>query len=154
MKSKITKESRNLMIAMLIGDGSINKANGFRMTHCEAQKDYLSWKIKQLGEYGIRTCGLKSYISTKGYKIGVEYFYTRLNVTPFTKTLRRVFYKSGRKNITNRKLLNRLDAKGLAIWFMDDGCLNHRKDFSLYVRLSTCLSKPDTQILIDYFKEK
>lgn len=115
MKTKITKESRNLMIAMLIGDGSISIENGFRMTHCGAQKEYLNWKIKQLGEHGIRTCGLKSYISSKGYKVGTEYFYTRLNVLPFTKTLRRVFYKNGRKNIANVKLLNRLDAKGLAI---------------------------------------
>lgn len=153
MKTKFNKESRNLLIAMLLGDGSINKANGFRMTHCGKQKNYLQWKVDLLSKYAIRNCGVRSYISTKGYKVGEEYFYTRLNVIPFIKVLRRVLYPKGRKNIANRKLLNRLTALGVAIWYMDDGCINQRKDFSFYVRISTCLSKEDNQIIIDYFKE-
>jgi hypothetical protein len=153
MKTKLNKKSRNLMIAMLLGDGSINAKNGFRMTHCKAQKDYLQWKINKLHEHGVRTNNLQSYISTKGYKVGEEYFYTRLFVTPFIKVLRRVFYKNNVKQIANRKLLNRLDALGIAIWYMDDGCINQRKDFSFYVRLSTCLPKEKCQTIIDYFNE-
>lgn len=153
MKTKFNKESRNLMIAMLLGDGSINSVNGFRMTHCEKQKEYLEWKVNQLKAAGVRNNGVQSYVSTKGYKVGETYYYTRLFVTPFIKVLRRVFYKTKHKNIANRKMLNRLDAKGLAIWFMDDGCLNHRKDFSVYARIATCLSKEDNQVLIDYFNE-
>lgn len=41
MKTKVNKESRDLMIAMLMGDGSINNANTFKMCHCEEQKDYI-----------------------------------------------------------------------------------------------------------------
>jgi hypothetical protein len=37
-----------------------------------------------------------------------------------------VFYRPT-KQIANRKLLNRLDAKGIAIWYMDDGHINIRK---------------------------
>lgn len=50
-------------------------------------------------------------------------------------------------------MLNRLDAQGLAIWFMDDGCLNHRGNFGIYVRIATCLPKEQLQIIIDYFNE-
>lgn len=114
MKTKFNKDSRNLMIAMLLGDGSINKENGFRMTHCGKQKAYLEWKIGLLNAHGIRNCGLKSYVSTRGYKVGETYYYTRLNVTPFIKVLKRVFYKK-HKVISNRKMLNRLTAQGLAI---------------------------------------
>jgi len=153
MKTKFNKESRNLMIAMLLGDGSINTVNGFRMTHCEKQKNYLQWKINQLNSVGIRNCGLKSSISNCGYKVGSTYYYTRLSITPFIKVLRRVFYKTRHKDLANRKMLNRLDAKGLAIWYMDDGCINHRKDFGIYVRIATCLPKEKVQILIDYFHE-
>lgn len=141
------------MIAMLLGDGSISQANSFRMTHCEEQKPYLEWKIKQLSEAGLRTCGVKSFISTKGYKVGQTYYYTRLSVVPFVKTLRRVMYPKGKKNIANRKLLNRLDAKGISIWYMDDGCINQRKNFSFYIRISVCLPKDECQVIIDYFKE-
>lgn len=114
MKTKFNKDSRNLMIALLLGDGSISNTHGFRMTHCPAQKEYLEWKIQKLNELGIKNCGLKSYVSTQGYKIGETYYYTRLSVIPFTKVLRRVMYKK-HKVIANRKLLNRLTPLGLAI---------------------------------------
>ena len=52
MKSKITKESRNLLIGMLLGDGTISNNNVFKIAHSESQKDYLEWKIKQLKEAG------------------------------------------------------------------------------------------------------
>ena len=41
MKSKITKESRNLLIGMLLGDGTISNNYVFKLAHCAAQKDYL-----------------------------------------------------------------------------------------------------------------
>ena len=63
MKSKITKESRNLLIGMLLGDGTISNNNVFKIAHSEAQRDYLEWKVKQLKEAGIRNNGIKSYIN-------------------------------------------------------------------------------------------
>lgn len=144
------------MIAMLLGDGSISSTNGFRMTHCEKQKDYLIWKIKKLNSLGIKNCGLKSYISTKGYKVGEVYYYTRLSVIPFTKVLRRVFYKKT-KVIANRKMLNRLDSLGLAIWYMDDGHISFKKikdkNVGLYIKIALCLPKSEIQVIIDFFKE-
>lgn len=156
MKTKITKESRNLMIAILLGDGSISKTNGFRMCHGEKQKEYLRWKINKLHEHGIRTCGMKESTCSVGYNVGSTYYYTRLSVIPFVKVLRRVFYKP-KKVIANRKMLNRLNALGIAIWFMDDGCLNIRKTgdkiHGFYIRIATCLPKDELQVVIDYFKE-
>lgn len=157
MKTKITKESRNLLIALLLGDGTIQSNNVFKIAHAESQKDYLEWKIKQLKDAGIRNNGVKSYIKKCGYGIGVPVYYTQLNIIPFIKVLRRVFYKPV-KIIGNRKLLNRLDAKGVAIWYMDDGHINIRKDkdgrpMGFYIKIATCLPKAELQIIIDYFKE-
>lgn len=157
MKTKITKESRNLLIGMLLGDGTIQSNNVFKLAHCEQQKDYLEWKIKQLNNAGIRNSGIKTYISSNGYNVGKTVFYTRINIIPFIKVLRRVFYKSTKK-IANRKLLNRLDAKGVAIWYMDDGYINIRKDkdgrpMGFYIKIATCLPKEELQIIINYFKE-
>ena len=157
MKTKITKESRNLLIALLLGDGTICSNNVFKLSHAEQQKDYLEWKIKQLNYAGIRNNGLKSYVKKCGYNTGVNVYYTQLNIIPFIKVLRRVFYKPT-KVLGNRKLLNRLDAKGIAIWYMDDGHINIRKNkdgrpMGFYIKIATCLPKSELQIIIDYFKE-
>ena len=157
MKTKITKESRNLLIALLLGDGTICNNNVFKLAHAEQQKGYLEWKIKQLNDAGIRNNGLKTYVKTCGYNTGVNVYYTQLNIIPFIKVLRRIFYKP-KKVLGNRKLLNRLDAKGVAIWYMDDGHINIRKDkdgrpMGFYIKIATCLPKNELQIIIDYFKE-
>ena len=156
MKTKITKESRNLLIALLLGDGTISNNNVFKLSHCEKQRDYLEWKIEQLKNAGLRNNGLKEYISVKGYNIGKKVYYTQLNIIPFIKVLRRVFYKPYKK-LGNRKLLNRLDAKGIAIWYMDDGHINYRKTngkvHGFYIKIATCIPKEELQIIIDYFKE-
>ena len=157
MKSKFTKESRNLLIGMLLGDGTISNNNVFKLAHSTEQKDYLEWKISQLKEAAIRNTGIKSYISSRGYNKGSEVLYTQLNIIPFIKVLRRVVYKDGKKTFS-RKLLNRLDTKGIAIWFMDDGHINIRKDkgrpCGFYIKISTCEPKEEVQTIIDFFKEQ
>ena len=156
MKTKITKESRNLLIALLLGDGTISNNNVFKLSHCKEQRDYLEWKIEQLKNAGLRNNGLKEYVSVNGYNIGKKVYYTQLNIIPFIKVLRRVFYKPYKK-LGNRKLLNRLDAKGIAIWYMDDGHINYRKTngkvHGFYIKIATCIPKEELQIIIDYFKE-
>lgn len=157
MKSKFNKKSRNLLIGLLLGDGTISNNNVFKIAHAESQKDYLEWKIEQLKEAGIRNNGIKSYIKTVGYNTGVPVYYTQLNIVPFIKVLRRVVYKN-KKILGNRKLLNRLDAKGIAIWYMDDGHLNIRKNkgrpCGFYIKISTCEPKQEVQTIIDFFKEQ
>lgn len=156
MKTKITKESRNLLIGLLLGDGTISNNNVFKLAHCEQQLDYLEWKIKQLNNSGLRNNGVKEYISTNGFNKGKKVYYTQLNIIPFVKVLRRVVYKPTKK-LGNRKLLNRLSAREIAIWYMDDGCINYRKTnnkiHGFYIRIATCIPKEELQIVIDYFKE-
>lgn len=156
MKSKFNKESRKLLIGLLLGDGTICKNNVFKLSHGEKQLDYLKWKILQLKDAGIRHSEIKSYVCIKGYNKGNIVYYTELNILPFIKLLRRVVYKEGKKTFT-RKLLNRLDARGIAIWFMDDGHINIRKDkgrpCGFYIKISTCEPKEEVQTMIDYFRE-
>lgn len=157
MKTKFNKESRNLLIALLLGDGTISNNYVFKIAHSEKQKDYLEWKIKQLNNYGIRNNGVKSYIKTRGYSVGSPVYYTQLNIIPFIKVLRRVVYKD-KKILGNRKLLNRLTSMGVAIWYMDDGHINIRKSkngkvHGFYIKISTCEPKEEVQTIIDYFKE-
>lgn len=156
MKTKINKESRNLLIGLLLGDGTISNNYVFKLSHSETQRDYLEWKINLLKKYGIRTNGIKEYISNSGYNIGKTVLYTQLAIIPFIKVLRKIFYKP-KKILGNRKLLNRLSAQEIAIWYMDDGCINIRKSnnkiHGFYIKIATCLPKEELQIIIDYFKE-
>lgn len=157
MKTKFKKESRNLLIGMLLGDGTISSNYVYKLSHCEQQLDYLRWKINLLKNNGIRNNGVKEYVSTCGYNKNRKVYYTQLNIIPFIKVLRRVFYKP-KKTIGNRKLLNRLNALGIAIWYMDDGHINIRKDkngrpMGFYIKIATCLPKDELQIIIDYFHE-
>lgn len=156
MKTKINKESRNLLIGLLLGDGTISNNYVFKLSHCEQQRDYLEWKIKLLGNNGIRTNGVKEYISTCGYNSSKKVLYTQLSIIPFIKVLRRVFYRP-KKILGNRKLLNRLSAQEIAIWYMDDGCINIRKSknkiHGFYIRIATCLPEKELQVIIDYFTE-
>jgi len=158
MKTKLNKDSRNLLIALLLGDGTISNNYVFKLSHGYKQKDYLKWKIKLLNNHGIKNNGLKSYKSTSGYNKGDTVYYTQLKIIPFIKLLRRVMYKP-KKVLSNKRILRRLDSLGLAIWFMDDGHINwqKRKDGtikSFYVRISLCEPKRDVQVIIDYFKEE
>jgi len=145
-----------LIIGMLLGDGTISNNYVFKLSHGYKQKEYLEWKINLLNENGIKNNGLKEYISTCGYNLGSKVYYSQLSVIPFIKVLRRVIYKPI-KNYANRKLLNRLDTLGLAIWYMDDGHINIRKTedkvHGFYIKIATCLYKEQNQVIIDYFKE-
>ena len=67
MKTKFNKESRNLLIGMLLGDGTISSNYVYKLSYCEQQLDYLQWKINLLKNNGIRNNGIKEYISTCGY---------------------------------------------------------------------------------------
>lgn len=156
MKSKFNKESRNLLIGLLLGDGTISNNYIFKLSHSEKQREYLEWKIKQLKNNGIRNTGIKEYVSTYGYNKGSKVLYVQLNIVPFIKVLRRVVYKET-KIIGNRKLLNRLSAKEIAILYMDDGHINFRKInnkiIGFYIKISLCLPEKEIQVFIDYFKE-
>ena len=95
-------------------------------------------------------------INTCWYATDKAVLYTQLNIIPFIKVLRRVVYQEGKKTFS-RKLLNRLDARGIAIWYMDDGHINIRKNkgkpCGFYIKISTCEPKEQVQTIIDYFEE-
>lgn len=166
-KTKFNKESRNLLIAMLLGDGTIcaGKTNVFMKLHQgRKQKEYTEWKAKKLDEFGIPNSGVIECQMKTNFTHGEKWssYVCRIRTNMFIKVLRRVIYKNGKKTFS-RKLLNRVSALGLAIWYMDDGSLNFKKHTNLngekkihgiFLRISTCLPKEQAQIYIDWLKEE
>lgn len=154
--AKISKEKKSLLIAMLLGDGTISSNYVFKLSHSETQREFLEWKVKLLTDYGFKVNGVKEYISKCGYNEGKKVLYSQLSINPTIKALRRSVYTP--KKTFTRKLLNWLDSQGLAIWYMDDGCINvntskQRTNTQHTIKIATCVDEPTVNMIIDYFLE-
>lgn len=154
--AKISKEKKSLLIAMLLGDGTISSNYVFKLSHSESQREFLEWKVKLLTDYGFKVNGIKEYISKCGYNEGKKVLYSQLSINPTIKALRRSVYIP--KKTFTRRLLNWLDSQGLAIWYMDDGCINvntskQRSTIQHTIKIATCVDEPTVNIIINYFLE-
>lgn len=153
---KLSKEQKSLLIGLLLGDGTISSNYVFKLSHSEAQREFLEWKIDLLNKFGFKNNGVKEYISTCGYNKGNKVLYSQMSLNPTIKALRRIVY-TPKKHIT-RRLLNWLTPIGLAIWYMDDGCINvntskQRSSIQHTIKIATCVDLDTAQVVIDYFKE-
>lgn len=135
---------------MAIGDGYISKSGTITVFHSSKQKDYAEYKFNLIKNL----CTHSELKTRQAYTGDTQYGFT-CKVSKFTKLLRKVLYPNGVKTIT-RKLLNRLDAFHLAIWWMDDGhCYNEIYKNTGNLRasistLSTCVSREENQVIIDW----
>lgn len=157
IKKKLTKEQKRVLIALLIGDGTISNNYVFKLSHSKDQLEYLQWKINLLNSLKIKNNGIREYKSSCGFNIGKQVIYSQLSIIPTIKALRRSVYIP-KKTIT-RNLLNWLDECGLAIWYMDDGCINvntskQRSSIQHTIKIATCVDQKTVNIIINYFKEK
>lgn len=147
---KTTKETRTAFLSVILGDGWITKTGSAEITHCSSQLDYLQWKRKYLVSKGVE-CGAIRPFNNSGFPAYRLYIKT----TSYGKLYRKVLYKDGYKNIYRRKLLNKLNREHLAIWYMDDGGLSHKKrNGKIHANelfLNTHTTKENNQIIIDYF---
>lgn len=151
---KITKKDRNNIIGLVVGSGHISKSGVVTVFHCYKQKEYSEYKFSLVKHL----CDHKELLTQRGRTGDIQYGF-RLKTTNFTKALRRALYPKGKKVLT-RKLLNRLSTEHLAIWWMDGGhcSMEYYKDTgvikSSVSTLSTCVSKEDNQVIIDWFLER
>lgn len=146
---KITKSTRNLLLGMSLGDGSLQSGR-LSITHCEAQYEYLVWKQKLLRSCGIKTREISKFNNNGhiGYKLKTDRY-------DFIKAIESLLY-CPKKTIT-RKILDKLTPLEIAIWYMDDGGLSQKKQDGVVVAndlmLNTGLQKEENQTIIDYFLE-
>lgn len=144
---KLTRKSRTIALGMAIGDGTINKNGYLAIRHSEEQKEYLEWKRLLLKKNGFN-CSEIYYHNNNNYG---AYEFRTMNNKAFL-SLRKALYKNSKKILT-LKTLNRLTPLEIAIWYMDDGSISTDSRRSV-LTISTCITKEENQIIIDYFKEK
>ena len=56
---KLSKEQKSILIALLIGDGTISSNYVFKLSHSTHQREFLEWKINLLNTLGIKNNGIK-----------------------------------------------------------------------------------------------
>ena len=102
-----------------MGDGhiSITKKNRYRLqfTHGAKQKEYCLWKAHMFGIKKISYIEKNGYSQKPAYRFATKIFDLEDKITKNTK-------------IVSDWLLNKLDERGIAIWFMDDGSLTAKRN--------------------------
>ena len=109
----LTDTQWQLLLGGTLGDGSIRMVGHhsahFRVGHAPAQKAYLEWKHTMLQPFS-RAIG----------RVGNGVGFSTLTMPALTEFHAGLYDESGRRD-ASASLLNRLDARGLAVWYGDDG---------------------------------
>lgn len=134
---------KQFIIGSILGDGCVSKPSKLSKEHvisfghCEKQLSYLNWKNNLLKQYDLGANKISKYVyKSDRYKSGECTTFTFKSKThPYFSGLRTLFYPNGVKNI-KQDLIKELDALGLAIWFMDDGCICKRS-YQIYTNSFT-----------------
>ena len=119
----LNNDQWQILIVSFLGDGHIQtlKNGRFRltMTHGKDQYDYCKWKASMFGINDIRYIKENGNSKKEVYQFATKTFYL-FNKLPKIKTS------------IPQWMLDDLNEKGLAIWFMDDGSIN-KKAFSMSI---------------------
>ncbi len=109
---ELTDDQWQVILGGSFGDGSLRQvgthAATFRVGHGEAQKDYLRWKHEMLAPFA-------RAIAPTGRGFGFDTL-----AMPALADLRTDYYGDNGR-IAAAAALDRLDARGLAVWYGDDG---------------------------------
>lgn len=127
------------------------------MDHSGDQEEYLKWKANLLDLENLKHTDIKEYIQKVGYNVGGRVVRLRVNTNSTIKAIRRSIYKPN-KTIT-RAWLNWFTEREIAIWYMDDGCINvntsnQRSTIQHTIKIATCTDLETIKIIIKYFQEK
>jgi recombination protein RecA len=109
----LTEDQWQVIMGGSFGDGSLRRvgthAASFRIGHGEAQKDYLRWKHEMLAPFAgdIRRTG-------RGWGFDML-------AMPALSDVRPAYYGDDGRRRALPSALDRLDARGVAVWYSDDG---------------------------------
>lgn len=166
-----TIDKKSFLIGMNLGDGCLRigknaKHYNICCTHNPKQYDYLIWKMEVLKEnlqknYWIQS--KKTHFSGKAVfngNDGKEYdmYSAMLGSHSLVTLIHKEMYVNGIKVVSN-DVLEQLTPIGLAIWYMDDGCLSYHKNpngsiksrnVMLHIQGFDSISQ---QNIVNYFKE-
>jgi recombination protein RecA len=143
---RLTDDQQQLIIGGALGDGALRKAGAhtaqFRVGHAEAQVEYARWKHWMLEPFS-RAFGTAG----KGFGFDTIAFPTLAN-------LRAALYGVDRQRIADASAVDRLDARGVAVWYGDDGSFSghfNRWGHGKAVLYNTSLTADAREHMIAFF---
>ena len=116
----LSQEAKDVVIGSLLGDGHITPTGYFSEKHSEKQVEYLEWKasfFKSLFGTNSMSCGK---VKDKRSNAVIYSFCVRTCTHDFLIDMREKFYNDKEK-IIPIDLIDMMNEKILAIWFLDDG---------------------------------
>ena len=109
----VTDDQFQVLLGSILGDGSLRTTGthtaSFRLGHSHAQKDYMGWKHWMLEPFARR-------IGPVGKGIGFDTV-----AMPALADMRAELYAADGSRTVSVSVLEKLDARGLAVWYGDDG---------------------------------
>lgn len=129
MEIPLTKQQREIIIGNILGDGCI-EFSGFwgsrlQIKQAKKYKDYVFWLYRELNNL------CKS--SPKQKKDTDQWYFSTRHLNELTD-LYKLFYPRGKKKIPKNISDLLTSDLSLAIWYMDDGCLDYRpKDHYAFI---------------------
>ncbi|MCZ2224516.1 MAG: phage terminase large subunit family protein [Chitinophagales bacterium] len=130
----LNEDQFQVVLGSFLGDGHLQKIgkNKFRLKiiHGIKQKEYCSWKAN-LFKVNAKVVKNNGFSKKDAVKFCTKTFYLNEDLPKI-------------KNHCPQWVLDKLDLRGLAIWFMDDGSRNNKNTFVF----STCGFDEDSQIRI------
>lgn len=114
----LNDDQLQLIYGSYLGDGyiDITKKNRYRLriVHCEKQKEYCNWKAYMFNVSKLNYCEKNGYSQKPAYNFQTKIFDLEDDIPKNTK-------------IVPDWILDKLDARGIAVWYMDDGSINKRQ---------------------------
>jgi hypothetical protein len=157
----VDKETRGILVGMTVGDGYLMSV---LQPDCRLRQVSLRIKhgIKQLAYIEHKADLLHSCLGGKRPKVS----FVENNGYPgvviqkqnnYFRILRNSLYLNGKKTLST-KILDRVTPHGLALWWMDDGCLSMKKrDGKIHARegfLNTYTDFDETRIVCQWLFER
>ena len=114
----LNDDQLQLIYGSYLGDGyiDITKKNRYRLriVHCEKQKEYCNWKANMFNINKLKYCEKNGYSQKPAYNFQTKIFDLEEDIPKNSKTV-------------PDWILDKLDERGIAIWYMDDGSINKRQ---------------------------
>ena len=146
------KNNKWVIISMCLWDWYVDKHWTFKLIHSIKQKDYLLYKYKLITSI-LWWHKPKIVEFNNNWYSGVRF----QKSDKYYKNIRSWIYKDWKKTYP-RRILNKLDERWTAIWYMDDWCLSKKKrNWKVHAYdliLNTYLSKEENENIIQYFYEE
>jgi len=121
---ELNTKQEQVLLGSVFGDACIGHTQRHRnpylkLSSKDADRDYIFWKYEQM-----EATGLFAHPPEDGRisGFGTHMWDLRSCEHVFLLPYRRLFYPEGRKTVS-QEALDRLAPLGLAVWYMDDGCL-------------------------------